>query len=1048
MIVCVVGMHRSGTSMVARMLKECGLYLGDEKDLIQAAEDNTEGFWENIKFLNLNEEILSEMGGSWDIPPVLDAGWEVSPRLVNTHIKASNLIEQFSSESNHWGWKDPRSSLTIPFWKRNIPDLKIVFCLRNPYEVHRSLTKRGYASSHFSYSLWVKYNQQVLWDTSPKERIITHFDSFFSDPYFELRRLINFIGLNVSDETIQTACKSISIKARHNQSSIKDLRASSVPDEVLCLYGELCYEAGLASGEEFVDSIFNDEAGVTESKEIGFRQKERLLNLGNEFKIVKRELEELRFHHANLQKELEKLRKNEEDIQAELAQIVTSRGWQFVLFLRKIRVFFAPIGSRREKTLKVLYRILGIRLFFKSILVLHREGVRGLLHRIRNQASNTTIPPLDINGYKKFYGDLFAAAKGQPWQKDEYVEISNENYSADETSIKTIAFYLPQFHPIPENDEWWGKGFTEWTNVSKAVPQFEGHYQPHLPGELGFYDLRVPDVQKRQIELARMYGIYGFAFHYYWFNGKQLLEKPLELFLKSKDDFPFCICWANENWTRRWDGLEDHVLIAQSHSQESDLRFIEDVSPLFRDKRYIRINGRPLLIVYRTSIIPNISETVAMWRDYCVKRGFGNPYLVAAQTFWFSDPREVDFDAALEFPPNNVTMTEINDRIQVFNPEYKGHIYDYQEVIKSFSDKPRPDYKLFRTVFPGWDNEARKPGNGNTFAFSTPELYKKWLFQAASFTLGEPDPEKRILFINAWNEWSEGAHLEPDRKYGYAYLQATTDVLRTIDKIDPRFFYPVIVFQPGKVGSMSVMVSLEKKFAELNISTQIHHVHVLEDIDQSIALVTKERKNPEDVIKNMLEKKELRKQIEDHPHQPWNIISLVRDPVAQRISFLFQAFDQYIPDWQEKLESGRFSLTELQKLFYEGEEFTNFHRLSSWFDRQIKPIWNIDVYSIPFPKNKGYQIYNNGLVSLLIIRLEDLNRVAKRAFDEFMGVKDFSIVSTNVGKVKPYHKLYEQFKKLPVSSSYLDTAYATRYARHFYTDKEIEAFRKRWLFPS
>ncbi|MFZ3070594.1 MAG: glycoside hydrolase family 99-like domain-containing protein [Anaerolineaceae bacterium] len=369
----------------------------------------------------------------------------------------------------------------------------------------------------------------------------------------------------------------------------------------------------------------------------------------------------------------------------------------------------------------------------------------------------------------------------------EYRPLTSSSLDGASSMVKLVAFYLPQFHPIPENDAWWGKGFTEWANVTRAVPQFPGHYQPHLPGELGFYDLRIKDVQYRQIELARQHGIYGFAFYHYWFAGKRLLEMPINQFLENKDmNFPFCLVWANENWTRRWDGMENDILIAQKHSPELDVAFIESLAPYLRDERYIRINGRPVILVYRVDIMPNPKETTEQWREYCVKNHLGDPYLVAAQTFGFEDPRPVGFDAAVQFPPHNQLHNPrflITPKVNLANPDYASYIFSYPEVVKyKETDPENAPYPLYKTVFPSWDSEPRKPGKGTIFADSSPQLYTRWLKTACQWTMDNHPPEERFVFINAWNEWAEGAHLEPDRRYGYAYLQATMDVLKGFSK--------------------------------------------------------------------------------------------------------------------------------------------------------------------------------------------------------------------------------------------------------------------------
>lgn len=339
---------------------------------------------------------------------------------------------------------------------------------------------------------------------------------------------------------------------------------------------------------------------------------------------------------------------------------------------------------------------------------------------------------------------------------------------------KFIAYYLPQFHPFEINDQAWGEGFTEWTNTTKALPQYKGHYQPHLPADLGHYDLRVPDVMRKQIEIAKSYGVHGFCFHYYWFDGKKVMDLPLNQFLAHPDmDQSFCICWANENWTRRWDGMESDVLLQQTYAPEKCLEFIHDIIPVFNDPRYIRVDGKPLLIIYRPLLIPDLGRVVETWREAVIKAGLPGLWLVCAQTFGLQDPGPIGFDAAVEFPPH-----KINDHIEetpvpqgIFNPEFKGKTWLYDDAVAEALTREVQPYPLYRCAFPSWDNEARRTAAGYSFIENSPSAFGEWLATCVSYAQETQNSNDKLVFINAWNEWAEGAHLEPDRHYGYAWLE-------------------------------------------------------------------------------------------------------------------------------------------------------------------------------------------------------------------------------------------------------------------------------------
>lgn len=362
-------------------------------------------------------------------------------------------------------------------------------------------------------------------------------------------------------------------------------------------------------------------------------------------------------------------------------------------------------------------------------------------------------------------------------------------------SVRLIAFYLPQYHPIPENDQWWEKGFTEWTNVAKARPLFDGHNQPHLPADLGFYDLRVPEVRQAQADLAREYGIHGFCYYHYWFRGRRLLERPFDLVRASGEpDFPFCLCWANESWTRRWDGAEHEVLLPQTYSEDDDREHARWLAGAFSDPRYIRIDGKPLFLVYRSTRLPDPRRTTDIWREEARRLGVGELFLGRVDSFGEGrevEPRTWGFDAAVEFAPDHHNLGhrvrywgrrwQWARRLGLISKAYaRHHVYDYASLAELAMAKRLPPYEFFRCVTPMWDNSARREkGGASIWHGSTPELYERWL----SFVLEQAEaqpPDRRIVFINAWNEWGEGNHLEPCQTWGHAYLAATRHALLSV----------------------------------------------------------------------------------------------------------------------------------------------------------------------------------------------------------------------------------------------------------------------------
>jgi glycosyltransferase involved in cell wall biosynthesis len=425
--------------------------------------------------------------------------------------------------------------------------------------------------------------------------------------------------------------------------------------------------------------------------------------------------------------------------------------------------------------------------------------------------------------------------------------------------VKALAYYLPQFHPFEENNNWWGQGFTEWRNVVRGQSRFEGHYQPHLPKHLGYYDLRVKDVMVEQIRLAKGAGIHGFCFYHYWFNGKRIMEKPVNMLLDNPDiDMPFCIMWANENWTRTWDGLENDVLIAQDYLEEDDIPFIKDLGRHFSDKRYIRLDDRPLFFIYRPGIIPNAKNTIEKWRVLCKELLGEEPLFYMAQAFGDNEPSKYGMDGAIEFPPHKVAvgLNDVSRSKNVFNQNFEGHYPSYDDLISRSISEPATDFPLIKGVAPTWDNEARKPSRGMGFVGSTPAKYQKWLKHAINYSKQNPiHGNQSFVVVNAWNEWAEGAHLEPDVYNGAAYLNATYRALNNLENYENKIKILLVGHDAHKHGAqlltLNIFKTLIQRFgfdvscvlldggALVNEYQKIGRTYVLDEFDDKASLINK-----------------------------------------------------------------------------------------------------------------------------------------------------------------------------------------------------------------
>lgn len=343
---------------------------------------------------------------------------------------------------------------------------------------------------------------------------------------------------------------------------------------------------------------------------------------------------------------------------------------------------------------------------------------------------------------------------------------------------RLIANYLPQFHPIPENNQWWGTGFTEWTNVAKARPLFPGHEQPRIPADLGFYDLRVPETRAAQAELARTYGIEAFCYWHYWFGGKLLLERPLrEVAESGEPDFPFCVAWANESWTGIWHGAKDRVLMEQTYPGKDDYtNHFYYLLPMFQDPRYVRVDGKPLFMLFRPGNLPNVREFLDLWRELADREGLKGLHIIAYERDNWPG-HKWGFDGANWAHQSILRWLHRNDRVRPTLRRLAGrpiHTYRYADAVPYMHGPKYPDYDVrddhYPSIVTGWDNSPRSGRVATILTEYTPDHFRVHVRNVLDRVAHKPRG-RRIVFVKSWNEWAEGNYIEPDQKYGRAFLE-------------------------------------------------------------------------------------------------------------------------------------------------------------------------------------------------------------------------------------------------------------------------------------
>ena len=959
----VLGMHRSGTSLVTNIMESFGCYVGEEFDLYSVREDNIKGFWERKDVVDLNNEILLELGCEWNkiFSFNLDGLNDIEKaKLPMFRNEINNIIKKLD-DRKPWVIKDPRLSLLFNFWKNELNDPICILTHRNPIDIASSLRKRDNIPVPMGIALWMKYSFVLNKSIKNEKKIDIFYESILSEPIAIIKKFYNDLiqsgvrGIKWPGEEAIAAI--VENKLCHH--SVTKERVKYYVTEHQSKYIESFaienYENVLTSYENdlLVDLEDNINTQYAYSKEISKNiniEKENIelkkaLNkykdgyeIYNEkyiklSKLYRKTLLKQNYIHSHFIQKLFIILKN---IHTKILICIYKFGFHLkklgVYKARKIikavdyiviknsgifdsEYYLEENPDVAEAKIDPLYHFIACGIenmwnpnaFFNVIDYIKQNPdvsnsiLNPVVHyilfglkegRLENglTISSASNYSFSSNSKKKIYETNLQDELHDCYETQNNKLKLSKNIFQNESTIKFIAFYLPQFHPIPENDEWWGKGFTEWTNVTKSKPFYPSHYQPKLPGELGFYDLRIPEIQERQVELAIEHGIYGFCFHFYWFSGKRLLDLPVEQFIANSNiDFPFCFCWANENWTRRWDGQEADVLLEQKYDDKEYSDLIKDLTPYFANNNYIKIDGRPLILIYRPDVIKNINRLIKFWREHCKQSGLNAPFIVGAETFGLKNPTKMGFDAGVEFPPHNLGYCSfLNSKLNIYDSKFNGYIFDIEDHINNPKNQKYAGYNLFKTVFPSWDNTARRKHKASIFENTTPDNYKRWLSSAVKYTKNYLPPNNQFVFINAWNEWAEGAYLEPDRKYGFAYLNKTTEVLKisfeskeSIPRIYDNKYHQTSknnnslkyhFLHIPKTAGMSLYTSIEKAIGKS--SCQFYHTHQMRESRKEIFEKTIDKIKISgghlqfNIVKNMIKNR----------HYSWKFFTIVRDP--------------------------------------------------------------------------------------------------------------------------------------------------------------------------